>query len=149
MNLLLADRGTSVPAGDPKDLDVDAEVTVDDGRKLALLCTRPLCQRFITGPTATQTPTPTATPTPTSMATHTPTSTSTSIPTSTTTHTPTSTATATPTTTPTQTATSTSTATATATPIPGNITIVKEIVLEPDSAVFSFSGDGGIGTFSC
>ena len=133
MNLLLADRGTSVPAGDPKDLDVDGEVTVDDGRKLALLCTRPLCQRFITGPTATQTPTPTATPTPTSMATHT----------------PTSTATATPTTTPTQTATSTSTATATATPIPGNITIVKEIVLEPDSAVFSFSGDGGIGTFSC
>lgn len=46
LNILLAARGQAAAAGDPRDLDVDGQITVLDGRKLVLLCTRPTCQRM-------------------------------------------------------------------------------------------------------
>ena len=90
LNILLVARGQAVGPGDPRDLDGDGQVTTLDGRKLVLLCTRPLCQTETELP-----PTPTPTATATTTATATPTSTATATPTATATATPTSTATAT------------------------------------------------------
>ena len=85
LNILLVARGQAVGPGDPRDLDGDGQVTTLDGRKLVLLCTRPLCQTETELP---PTPTPTATATATATATPTPTSTATATSTPTVTPTP-------------------------------------------------------------